>query len=324
MEVFRYGDGVIPDSCAIGYTLIGYPLAVYGLSQGNVLLYFLSVLLLAHTLVIAAYLLHECIHQTIFRSSKHSEWMGLLLSWITGACYARYSDLKKKHLRHHANRIDSLAIDHQKFLSEHTGLRKVVMVLQWLHIPAIELLTHGLSMAAPFLLESRHDQRVHCIAMLASRIGFFITLLLWDWRILPGYAIAYLIFLQVLGFMDTFQHCYQVRINLEQGKLPPEFDRAYEEAHTWSNLISERYPWLNLLVLNFCYHNVHHYKSGEPWYRLPRLHRERYYKEQSPNISLKKQLRDFHQYRMCRVTDATHPDQQINPGAAGVSFLAGV
>ena len=46
-------------------------------------------------------------------------------------------------------------------------------------------------------------------------------------------------------------------------------DRQYEEDNTYSNLLSTRYPWLNLLVLNFCYHNVHHNKPSEPWYRLP-------------------------------------------------------
>ena len=56
--------------------------------------------------------------------------------------------------------------------------------------------------------------------------------------------------------MDAFQHIYQVRINLDEEKVYPEFDRDYEEAHTWSNLLSEKHPWLNLLVLNFCYHNV--------------------------------------------------------------------
>jgi len=33
-------------------------------------------------------------------------------------------------------------------------------------------------------------------------------------------------------------------------------DRAYEQANTYSNVISLHHPWLNALVLNFGYHNA--------------------------------------------------------------------
>ncbi len=324
MEIWRYEDGTIANSCAMGYVVISYPLALYGLAGDSAVLYMLSVILLAHALIIAAYLVHECMHQTLFKNSRHNQWLGEVLSWVTGAAYARYADLKKKHLRHHADRIDSLAVDYHELLARYELLRRAVSALQYWHIPAVEILTHGLSMAAPFMLESRRDQRLRVMLILLTRIIFFAVLLWWDWKIIPGYLLAYLLFMLVLGFMDTFQHRYLVRFNLDDDKSPPEFDRAYEETHTWSNLISEQYRWLNLLVLNFCYHNMHHYKSGEPWYRLPRLHQERYQKNEAPVISIRKQWHDFHQYRMHRIMDAKHSDMAVNPGAAGVSFLVGV
>ena len=33
---------------------------------------------------------------------------------------------------------------------------------------------------------------------------------------------------------------------------------------------------LNLLLLNFSYHNAHHERPIEPWYRLPALHARLY------------------------------------------------
>ena len=35
-------------------------------------------------------------------------------------------------------------------------------------------------------------------------------------------------------------------------------DREYEQMNTYSNVTSLRHPWLNLLLLNFPYHNAHH------------------------------------------------------------------
>ncbi len=321
MQLFRYGDGTVPNIAALLYVFAGYPLSIIGLAQHSVIVFVLSLLLLAHTLIIAAYLLHECMHQTLFKHSRHNEWLGLVLAWICGACYSDYRLLKNKHLRHHANRIDSLSIDVQALLKTNPALYKLVALLEWCYIPAIELLTRILSILAPFILPGRKQQRPRLLFILLFRCLFFTALAAWNWKILAGYAVAYLLCLRVLGFMDAFQHQYEVRIDLDEEKNAPAFNREYEESHTWSNLLSDRYHWLNLLVLNFCYHNVHHYRPGEPWYRLPRLHAERY-PEIQPNLSLRQQLDDFHRYRLHRLGTVDH--QETNIGAAGVSFLAGV
>jgi hypothetical protein len=38
-------------------------------------------------------------------------------------------------------------------------------------------------------------------------------------------------------------------------------------------LILTRHPWLNLLTLNFGYHNADQHRASRPWYRLPAPHR---------------------------------------------------
>src|SRR5690606_29309005 len=45
---------------------------------------------LAHSLIIAAYLLHECAHQSVFISAKHNARLGSVLAWLTGACYSGF------------------------------------------------------------------------------------------------------------------------------------------------------------------------------------------------------------------------------------------
>ncbi len=324
MQIYKYKDGILPNSLAISYAVLTYIISIIWAANDNFLLNVLSVFLLSHGLIIAAYLLHECVHKTLLSNNKHNQWLALTLSWITGACYSEYECLKKKHMRHHANRVDSLAIEHQSFLQKHSLLCRIVEALEWCYIPAVEILTHVLSILAPFIVISRQHQRKRVLKIIGLRFLFFLILALWSWKILLIYSLAYLVLIRVMGFMDAFQHIYEVRLNLDEEKVYPEFDRDYEEVHTWSNLLSEKHPWLNLLVLNFCYHNVHHHRPAEPWYRLPLLHGNHYEDNVAPEVSLKQQLSDFHKYRVSRVRGMDDVPEGINQGAAGVSFLVGV
>ncbi len=316
---FRYPNGMLPNSLALTYICIAYPLALWGLAVSSGLTWLLWCLALAHALIISAYLVHECIHNTIFSKSTHNRRLGQVLAWLTGAAYTPYALLQMKHLRHHADRVDVPAIDCRELLRTHAQLSRLIIWMQHLHLPAAALLTHGLSVVAPFILESRRHLRPYVLIVTLSRGMFFLILGYIDWVILPGYLLAWLTCLSVLGFMDTFQHLYQVRLQLNNDRVLHEFDRAYEEAHTFSNLLSQRFPVLNLLVLNFCYHNVHHYKSGVPWYELPALHAERYRDTPAPLISIYDQVRNYHRYRIERL--CAHTPATIATGAAGVSFL---
>lgn len=59
----------------------------------------MGVLLLAHALVIAAYLVHECAHNTLFTGLYWNAPPWAILLWFTGACYGRYEDIRHKHFR---------------------------------------------------------------------------------------------------------------------------------------------------------------------------------------------------------------------------------
>ena len=63
---------------------------------------------------------------------------------------------------------------------------------------------------------------------------------------------------------DTIASLFRQAKVIEGITAKPARDRDYEEHNTYSNLLSQRFPVFNLLVLNFCYHNVHHHKpSGQ-------------------------------------------------------------
>jgi fatty acid desaturase len=93
-------------------------------------------------------------------------------------------------------------------------------------------------------------------------------------------------------------------------------------------LVSARFPWLNLLILNFGYHNAHHQRASVPWYRLPGYHRSLYGDRTPAVMPLSELLRSWHRNRVRRVSSDDYgvPRQGAGRadgfvGAHGVSFL---
>ena len=116
------------------------------------------------------------------------------------------------------------------------------------------------------------------------------------------YAVAYLLMMQVLRFMDMLQHDYPYNLTLFRYEQPPHRgDYEWEQRHTFSNPVSLRFEKLNWLTLNFGFHNVHHADSNLPWYRLPEKHRELTGGDPESVIPLASQLRLYHRNRIRRV-----------------------
>lgn len=316
---FKSPDGLKPNLLLFAYLLLAWPAALYGMSLPA---WFLpALLLMANVLVLSAYLLHECLHNNIFAAPANNDRLGWLLAWLVGAVYSPYAILREKHYRHHIERADILAVDYRAVLARHPVLDRAVRWATYLHVPAVELLLQWLDVLAPLYLPARRHLLGRTLCILAVRLGLFCALALYSPLAAAGYLGAYVICLWVLGFMDAFQHSYDVRYRLQAPQQKPLEGRDYEERNTYTNLLSSRFPWLNLLVLNFCYHNAHHHKPSEPWYRLPALHQRRYADGCPQRVPLSEQLARYHRHRLTRIH---HPDAGRQTGADGVSFLVGV
>ena len=100
----------MPNTIALAYTLIGYGLGVWLLTVPPWWLNLVGLLLTAHTLVYAAYYIHEFAHQSIFRTAEANNRWGTAMTWITGSCYAPFAALRRKHMRHHLDRADVLTL----------------------------------------------------------------------------------------------------------------------------------------------------------------------------------------------------------------------
>jgi fatty acid desaturase len=211
-------------------------------------------------------------------------------------------------------------------------LRGALLALEWAYVPTVELIMRCMIIAKPFKQGSAAE-RVRMVLLLSVRIVFFAALAIYSPRAVLLYALAYLMFVGVLRFMDAFQHTYDVfaSTSLESAPADPKRDLRYEYENTYSNLIGERFWWLNLLVLNFPYHNAHHVRPGLPWYKLRTLHRSLYGEKDRQVIACSELIGSYHRHRVARVladdygsvaSEGKRADSFL--GAVGVSFLTAV
>lgn len=330
---FRRSGRAWPNLLVMSYILLGWPFGIWMLTRPALWLNAAGVLLTAHALIYSAYLIHDCVHHAVFGTMAANDRLGVLMSWINGASLANYQRLKKKHLRHHSDRLDVVTFDYRASLrSSPRWMRRGVLALEWAYVPAVELLIRGMIVAAPFSWGTA-SERTRVLGVLAVRVAFFCVLALISVKALLLYGVSYVLFLTVMRFMDAFQHTYEVYASrsLEAAAPDPRRDLRFEYENTYSNLLGERWRWLNLLVLNFPYHNAHHVRPSVPWYHLPALHRSLYAEKDRQVIACRDLLSSFHRHRVSRVMAEDYGTVSAGDnragdflGAVGVSFLTAV
>ncbi len=330
---FRYPDGALPNLAAIAYAFAGLAAGVVMMAAHGLLWNVLGVLLAAHALIVSAYIIHECAHGAVFTRPVDNDRLGKVMTWLNGACIAPYAGLKEKHLRHHADRLDVVTFDYRAVLNAAPPwFRRTVLAPEWAYIPAVEFLMRGLVIATPFVEKDRKAE-MRVAAIMVVRVAFFAVLAMISLKALLLYALAYVIFLHVLRFQDAFQHTFDVYATRSLMPAPAEMrrDRAYEHANTYSDVVSYGIPWLNILLLNFPYHNAHHAKPAAPWHQLAKLHAQLYGADQAQVLPCRILLKNYHRHRVTRVlaedygvvtADGGRVDHFL--GAVGVSFLTAV
>ena len=335
-QYFRYPDGVVPNSAAMAFTLLGYPLGIALLTQALWPLKAAGLLLVTLTLIWSAYFIHEYAHQAIFKTADANARWGTLMTWINGSCYAKFADLRRKHMRHHVERADVITFHVQHFLINGPAwFRRLVLALEWAYFPAVEFIMRSYVIALPFIRPTAEKSRMRIVVIFAVRATAFVALGWYSLSALALYALAYLLFVTVLRFADCFQHTYDAYPILDDTPIPNDKvrDRAYEQANTFSNVVGIDNKWLNLVWLNFGYHNAHHERPTMPWYRLPAFHRTLYDASNSQVIPMRLLLKSFHIHRVSRVLavdyGAVLPPEAPGRadgflGAVGVSFLTAV
>ena len=310
--------------------LIVYLGAVYLLGVGLLLphswwLNGIGVILVVHSLVLSAYLIHELLHDNIFKQRHFNSLFGRIFTHINGACYAPYQDLVEHHLKHHIYHVDVVPFDIPTFVKElPKPVRFLLVALEWAYFPAFEFIMRWRLIVAPFIDPKKRHLRGRNLVIMAYRCGLAIIIGLISWQALLLYFFAYICFVNLVRFADAFHHTYDYAIS---GTEIAKHNRIYEQANTFSNFVSHRHPWLNLLYLNFGYHNAHHHDMRCPWYRLPELHQNLYGHEAKNLLPLSELIGNYHRFRITRLFggqgDVDSNTQAIASftGGIGVSLL---
>jgi fatty acid desaturase len=327
--LFRDRSDARAHSLVLSYVFLGWVGSFALMASHSVALDILGVLLCAHTMLLAAYLLHEAAHQTLFISRRANQWVGETVNCIASSGCASFERIRHLHVRHHLDRADLVCFDFKDLMRRHPLLRRTLQAFEWAYIPAVEILMHLQVLVRPIFVASqrRHLPRVLC--MLGLRLVLLALLVSWSLRATLLYGLAVLLELHLLNFFDGFHHTFeQFVVKPAEPVSMAGRDRAYEQQNTYSNLISVRYPWLNALILNFGYHNAHHQRPSLPWWRLPALHRELYAERSLAVMPVRELLTTWHRNRVRRVFAEDYgavgagPDRAASfVGAHGVSFL---
>ena len=293
---FRYYGG------AVLYSVALYVSGWVGLFQDSWAINFMATLFLAHSMIIAAYMIHECGHNLVFRSIRDNTTLGRILSWMCGSAYGTYEDMRYKHFRHHVDNDDVVWFDYEKFFADHPFVLRATKVLEWFYIPAHDLIMHFIMVFSSFIIPQRKSQRRRNLLVIVIRGGIFVSLIVFFPKVAFLYVVAYLLMMTVLRFMDSLQHDYPYSLTLFEFDRPPRKGNfEWEQEHTFSNPHSLNTEWLNWFTLNFGFHNAHHADMTVPWYRLPAKHREMFGDDPTAVIPLSAQLRIFHKQRVRRI-----------------------
>jgi fatty acid desaturase len=313
----------------LSYILLEYLGSLVLLLQPSWGLSLLGMLLLIHGLVLSAAAIHELIHGNFFKARWANDWAGQLMTHLNGACYSPYSELVQHHLNHHIHHADFVPFGIAAFIQ---GLpqpvRRLWVALEWAYFPLFEFWLRWRKMVAAWVEPDQAHGRGRALGLMLYRGALFAWLGWISPRALLLYGLGYVCFVNLMRFVDAFHHTYD---SVVVGEKIPQRDRRYEQAHTFSNVVSGKYQWLNLLYLNFGYHNAHHQDMRCPWYRLPALHRSLYGEEPKALLPLHQVMGNYHRFRCDRLTggqgavadgEATGANGlEAFTGGIGVSFL---
>ncbi len=285
---------------AITYVFFLYILGIACIASPLWQLNITGVLFITHSLVISTSLTHEFIHGNIFKSRELNAWWGKVMTHINGACYTPWEIMIIHHFNHHLKHVDVIRFNVNKHVNQETSswLRWIYYVAEWLYFPLIEFELRWRTIFDPLVTENKKSLLWRTISIALLRVSAFYLLAMISWRAIPLYFIAYISFVNLERFTDGFQHTYEYVI---LGDKFPILDREYEQKNTFSNLTSTKYPWLNLLFLNFGYHNAHHHNMSCPWHDLPALHTKLYGSSTSNVLPFKQLVINYHRFRLDRL-----------------------
>jgi fatty acid desaturase len=291
---------------AIAYMLIAYYGGVVLLLSHNIMLNAIGTIFVFHGLVYAAFFGHELLHCNVFKKRRSNKLTAIVIRWLTGMCYVPFDRAARGHIGHHLgimpkmNRINPMAT----FMALPKPILVAIAILEWFYIPIQTFLYLWWRNLIPFWMNRSFAEKIRLLLMMLVRGAMFVGLGIVSLKALCLYFFAYIAMLTILRFNQAFEHTSDYNND-------PESQITFT---TFSPMISRKYPWLDLLVLNFSYHNAHHILMSCPWYHLPTLDRQVFEENQKHHLAWGELLSNYHRFRIVRLFSysGTPIDEQGN------------
>ena len=67
---------------------------------------------------------------TLFKANAHNARLGSFLTWLCGASYGTFKDIRNKHFRHHVDNDDVVWFDYEKFFAYYPLIYKLTCLLE--------------------------------------------------------------------------------------------------------------------------------------------------------------------------------------------------
>ena len=225
-----------------------------------------GIILLSEAMILVWYLSHEAAHYLAFRRKGSNMFLGAMLSWPIGTAYFPFEEYRLNHIRHHVEKIDIIGFNVQEFINKLSPFwREALTVAEGVYIPAIFFIVKIQGIVDVFKSKGA-DRRRAIIAGFGYGL-FFLAIICASPAAIVWMFIAVLIRIHCIRLVDAFQHTYD---QIPQDGTVEKRSRQYEQNNTFSFPVFKKSPSLNVIFLNFGYHNAHHAAPGCPWYRLPK------------------------------------------------------
>lgn len=294
----------------IAVIAVSYCSGLFLITRPQLWLGALGVVPLLSSMLMSWYLSHDCAHNLVFQRKRKNHILGEVLSWLNGVSYFRFDEYCKYHIQHHTKQVDFIGVDINAALAKlPRWLAQSLVALEVAYIPSMYVFIKVYALIA-ILRDPDRSYRRRVTGMLLLTICFFVILGSVSVAAVAFYLLVISIRTHCVRFVDAFQHSY---MQIVPDKTTPPKGKRYEQHHTFSFPVARKLTGLNLLILNFGYHNAHHALPSCPWYNLPALDtlitssgtvEGVDWRTASPTqlVSFVELLRGYHRHRRYRIT----------------------
>jgi hypothetical protein len=124
--LFREKESVIPNTLVLAWTSLGWILSFWLMGLENIAVNAAGVLLGTHTMILAAYLMHEADQATLSSNLSANRYPGEWMSFIAESCYASFERIRHMHIRHLLDRADVTCFDFKGLMHRHPLVRRTL------------------------------------------------------------------------------------------------------------------------------------------------------------------------------------------------------